>query len=241
MDLPIGRVQWEVFLPQQYKVADFGGDAVPARLLPLSGANGVVGASGDSYPLMTVATLNSGLLRPGDVGGIITDPARAVVPSAVVEIKSLNTGVTWKAIADRAGRWVVSNLPAGRYQVLVTVPGFKMYARGINHDASRATEFPIALQVGSATESVTVTEEAPLLQTESGEIMTLHGADANRSVKVSPVSELPPSTNVTNLQQRVVGVLPIAVNVPRTGSSYRFVRALAVDEETTLTFHYRTK
>jgi hypothetical protein len=71
--------------------------------------------------------------------------------------------------------------------------------------------------------------------------MTLHGADANRSVKVSPVSELPPSTNVTNLQQRVVGVLPIAVNVPRTGSSYRFVRALAVDEETTLTFHYRTK
>jgi len=44
-----------------------------------------------------------------------------------------------------------------------------------------------------------------------------------------------------DLQRRVVGVLPIAVNVPRTGSSYHFVRPLVVDEETTLTFSYRSK
>ena len=51
----------------------------------------------------------------------------------------------------------------------------------------------------------------------------------------------PPSTNVTDLQRRVVGVLPIAANVPRTGISYQFVRALAVDEETKVTFRYRTR
>jgi hypothetical protein len=39
MDLPIARVEWEVFLPDQYKVADFGGDALPARLLTLSPTN----------------------------------------------------------------------------------------------------------------------------------------------------------------------------------------------------------
>jgi hypothetical protein len=37
----------------------------------------------------------------------------------------------------------------------------------------------------------------------------------------------------------VVGVLPIAVNVPRAGNSYRFVRPLVVDEETKVTFSYR--
>jgi len=50
-----------------------------------------------------------------------------------------------------------------------------------------------------------------------------------------------PSANVQNLQQRVAGILPIAVEVPHTGTSYRFVRPLVVDEETKLTFTYKAK
>ena len=38
-----------------------------------------------------------------------------------------------------------------------------------------------------------------------------------------------------------VGVLPITINVPRTGNSYRFVKPLVMDEETTVTFAYRMK
>jgi hypothetical protein len=49
------------------------------------------------------------------------------------------------------------------------------------------------------------------------------------------------SANVTGLQRKVAGVLPIAVTAPRTGAAYRFVRPLVVDEETTLTFRYRGK
>ena len=49
------------------------------------------------------------------------------------------------------------------------------------------------------------------------------------------------SANVTNLQQRVAGVLPVAVDVPRAGNSFRFVRPLVLDEETKLTFTYKTK
>jgi hypothetical protein len=50
-----------------------------------------------------------------------------------------------------------------------------------------------------------------------------------------------PSSNVLNLQRRVAGVLPIAVEVPRTGTSHRFVRPLVIDEETTLSFRYRAR
>jgi hypothetical protein len=42
-------------------------------------------------------------------------------------------------------------------------------------------------------------------------------------------------------RERVAGVSPIAVDVPRTGTSYRFVRPLVIDEETKVTFTYRTK
>jgi hypothetical protein len=46
---------------------------------------------------------------------------------------------------------------------------------------------------------------------------------------------------VLDLKQRVAGVLPIAIDVPRTGTSYRFVKPLVIDEETTVTFAYKTK
>ena len=53
--------------------------------------------------------------------------------------------------------------------------------------------------------------------------------------------DLTASANVADLQKRVIGVLPIAVNVPKAGNSYKFVRPLVVDEATRLTFRYRRK
>jgi hypothetical protein len=49
------------------------------------------------------------------------------------------------------------------------------------------------------------------------------------------------SSNVLMLQRRVAGVLPVQVDVPRAGSSYSFVRPLVLDEETKITFTYKTK
>ena len=49
------------------------------------------------------------------------------------------------------------------------------------------------------------------------------------------------SVNVVNLQKRVAGVLPIAIDVPHAGTSFRFVRPLVVNEETKVTFTYKTK
>jgi hypothetical protein len=49
------------------------------------------------------------------------------------------------------------------------------------------------------------------------------------------------SSNVINLQQRISGVLPVRVDVPRAGNSYNFVRPLVLDEETKVTFTYKSK
>jgi len=50
-----------------------------------------------------------------------------------------------------------------------------------------------------------------------------------------------PSQNVFNLQRRVAGILPVRIEVPRSGRSYRFVRPLVLDEETKITFQYKSK
>lgn len=50
-----------------------------------------------------------------------------------------------------------------------------------------------------------------------------------------------PSLNVQNLQRRASGVLPVRLDVPRTGRSHTFVRPLVMDEETRLAFHYKLK
>ena len=52
---------------------------------------------------------------------------------------------------------------------------------------------------------------------------------------------LTPSVNVTNLQKRVAGILPVRIDVPKSGRSYRFVRTLVLDEETRISFNYKSK
>jgi hypothetical protein len=49
------------------------------------------------------------------------------------------------------------------------------------------------------------------------------------------------SANVVNLQKRVAGVLPVAIDVPRAGTSFSFVRPLVLDEETKVTFSYKSR
>jgi len=59
--------------------------------------------------------------------------------------------------------------------------------------------------------------------------------------KIAAQQQTAASVNVTNLQQRVSGVLPVRIDVPRAGNSYHFVRPLVLDEETKVSFTYKSK
>ena len=73
--------------------------------------------------------------------------------------------------SSATGNYTIPNLPTGTYQLSVTVPGFKKFVRaGLLIQAAQTIRVDVAMEVGSATESVTVTEAAPLLKTESGEL-----------------------------------------------------------------------
>jgi hypothetical protein len=106
----------------------------------------------------------------GTVTGTVTDPVNAVVANAGIEVRNVQTGAVYQVATSNTGNYVVQ-VPTGTYQVSAMAPGFKQYVRdGILVPVEQTLRIDIGLEIGSNKESVTVTEAAPLLKTESGEL-----------------------------------------------------------------------
>jgi hypothetical protein len=266
MDVPIGVLEWELFLPDQFKVKDFSGDAIAAALVPGQfdlyaklesagaagsafqaggGTGGVLGGVIAGLPLNgrnfeTLSTPAPGMaLSRGQLGGYVFDPSGAVIPKAQVVIQNLATNSMWNAETTADGSWLVLGLPSGNYQITATAPWFQTTRQNFSYDDANPHAYRISLNIGTATQTVMVEASAVELNTSAS---TLKLKDKKH--KVAAAAPAPPpaaSANVFNLQQRVAGVLPIAVDVPRAGRSYRFIRPLVVNEETKLAFNYKTK
>ena len=107
----------------------------------------------------------------GAITGTISDPAGAVVAAAAIEAKNAATGAVYPAASSTTGNYTIGQLPAGTYELTVTVAGFKKFVRtGLTVEVAGTLRIDATLEVGSATESVTVTEVATLLKTEGGEV-----------------------------------------------------------------------
>lgn len=258
MDVPISILQWEVFLPEQYKVKDFGGDAIAANLFPASytvmesmglasksfqagvgvGAGAGGGVGGGTYGRLIASAMPppppAAPMLPGQIGGYLIDPSGAALPNVQVSVTQLDTGLTRSALTDGSGHWVVAGLPSGRVQVRVNAPGFRSLAQTIQYDASNPVPISSRLDVGATMSTVTVMAEPAEIQTEEARV------ERNRK-KQQHAAQYAASQNVFNLQQRVAGVLPVRFDVPRAGNSYRFIRPLVLDEETKVTFAYKMR
>jgi hypothetical protein len=107
----------------------------------------------------------------GTITGTILDPTAAVVSSAPVQARNLATGAVFDAATTPTGNYTLPELPPGTYELSVTVPGFKKYIRqGLTVEATQIVRIDVSLEVGGATEAVTVHEDASLLKTESGDV-----------------------------------------------------------------------
>ena len=107
----------------------------------------------------------------GTITGTVLDPAGAVVANAPIEARNTATGALYPAASSGTGNYTIAQLPAGAYELTVTVAGFKRFVRtGLEVEVAGTLRVDAALEVGAATESVTVNAEADLLKTEGGEI-----------------------------------------------------------------------
>ena len=107
----------------------------------------------------------------GQISGTLTDPNGGVVPNAKVEVINEETARTVAATSDSEGNFVVPQLLSGTYTLIVTANGFKRFEqRGIILTANERVDVrQITLEVGDVNQTVSVTGETALVQTESAE------------------------------------------------------------------------
>lgn len=105
------------------------------------------------------------------ISGTVTDVTGAVVPGASITVTETQSGTINRTTSDNTGQYVVPFLPPGNYSISVTKKGFETLTRaGITLQAQEHPIIDLALTVGSATQTVTVTAEAPLLNQENASI-----------------------------------------------------------------------
>jgi hypothetical protein len=238
LDVPVNLLTWEVSLPDRLEVKQFGGNALAAELFPAAAAQNFVDDGIDDFTARdSIAWTETGVdmdrLEPGQVGGIVVDPSGAVVSGAQVTLTNKQTGATQTTTTDAEGHWVLSNAPAGASTVRIDSGGFKSFQQELPLNG-RAVRMGSTLEIASATATVNVTGGLA-----SSERVGLRLEDQARKDRQAQLTA--PSSNVFNLQRRVAGILPVHIDVPRSGKSYRFVRPLVMSEETKISFQYKTK
>ena len=108
----------------------------------------------------------------GDLAGVVSDPTGAVVPNVKVQLRSVEQGGARETKTTDAGAYRFSLLPAGTYEVDVDASGFQPIGSTTTVSIGQITTLDLKLALKSTTERVVVVEEAPLVQTESGDLAT---------------------------------------------------------------------
>lgn len=123
-------------------------------------------------------------VNTASLGGLVTDPVRAVVPGVTVSVKSDATGVTRTTEADASGYYSFPSLPIGVYEVRIERNGFAPFVRSITLESAQKRRLDIELAVSSASENIVVTAEAQEISTTDA---SLGSVVENRTISETPL------------------------------------------------------
>src|SRR5215831_7871552 len=120
------------------------------------------------------------------IAGVAQDSSGAVIPGVSVTAKNLETGLTRTATTDEGGRYTVPELTLGNYEVEAQLPGFQTEVRsGITLTVGRSALVNFALKVGQLADRVTITEEAPLVESTNSAMSSLVDARTIRDLPLN--------------------------------------------------------
>ncbi|MBI4446161.1 MAG: TonB-dependent receptor [Acidobacteria bacterium] len=110
----------------------------------------------------------------GTIIGIVKDETNARIPGVSLEVKNVNTGISRTALTDDEGRYHVPNLAPGSYEVRAEMAGFQSVVRsGITVTVGGEAVVEFTLKVGEVSEQITISGEAPLVQTSRSDLSGL--------------------------------------------------------------------
>jgi hypothetical protein len=135
------------------------------------------------------------------VAGQITDSSGAIVPDATITVTSVERNTVAQTISNSSGHYLVQYLLPGKYTVTAEKPGFKKSLHpAIALESSDHISLDIVLEVGGLNQSVTITDQAPLLDTETA---TRAATVENRVLENVPTN----GRNLFSLQYTLPGVI----------------------------------
>jgi len=149
-----------------------------------------------------------GQVTNGTISGTVTDPSGARVADASITIKNLATGITSNSVTNQDGFYSVPNLVIGNYEVRAMKTGFATEVRsGIDLTVGREAVVNISVRVGDTSEQMTVTGDAPLVETSDSSVGSLINSKQMRDLPL----------NGRDLQQLIL-LTPGVNQVNATGS-----------------------
>lgn len=138
----------------------------------------------------------------GSVVGIVTDTTQSAMPDSNVVLTNSSTAERRTATTSADGLYRFVNLVPGQYKLEIEKSGFRRYVRDqVTVEVEATVRIDVAMQIGDVTQTVEVTGETPLIQTENASLSQVVGA---RAVQGLPLN----GRNVLNLVNLVPGVVP---------------------------------
>jgi outer membrane receptor protein involved in Fe transport len=138
----------------------------------------------------------------GALLGVVKDGQGGVLPGATVVLVNMGTGERREAVSSEDGTARFVNLVPGRYRLEAELPGFQRWVReDIEVNVQTTPRIDVTLALGALSETLTVTAQSPLLQTQSASVATTVGA---RAVQEMPLN----GRNVLNLISLAPSVVP---------------------------------
>ncbi|HYU78255.1 MAG TPA: carboxypeptidase regulatory-like domain-containing protein [Vicinamibacterales bacterium] len=157
----------------------------------------------------------------GTIEGTVLDDQGAVLPGVTITITNIDTGDTRVVVSNESGLYRAPLLPLGTYRVAAELQGFKRFEQtGITVSAGRTAVIDVKLSVGAVAETITVTADAPLV--DSGRI-ELGRTLTEAEIKTLPLTSRNPY-NFALLQPGVVGFENQEFGVPRITANGALLR-----------------
>ncbi|MFN0111281.1 MAG: carboxypeptidase regulatory-like domain-containing protein, partial [Blastocatellia bacterium] len=152
---------------------------------------------------MMLSTIANAQVLYGSMVGNVVDNNGAAVPSATVKITNKATNQSRDAITNSEGGYNFSTVQTGFYEITVSKTGFKTFTRS-NQEVTlnSITRSDIALEVGQVSETVSVTADAVLLQTDRAEVRSELTSQALQNLPI------PPGRNYQQLFRSLPGITP---------------------------------
>ena len=145
------------------------------------------------------------------LGGVVRDPAGAIVPNAAITLTNTGTSVDRTAVSNDSGNYAFLNVPPGEYTLTAGAAGFKtVKLSAFTLSVNQTATFDVKLEVGEVQSSVTVEAIGTTVQAATSE---LGAAVMERSVKELPLN----GRNFTQLLWLTPGAGPVSTGQAKSG------------------------